>query len=68
MSEFSRYVTGLLIQRNQDSSLINEIFTYIEFFLINGDKNVQNAVATCFLKNILNVTPEKLIPNDTLII
>ena len=62
MSEFSRYVTDLLIQKKQDDSLIDEIFTYMEFLLINGDDDVQNAAATCFLENILNRTPEQIDP------
>ncbi len=62
MSKFSDYVINLLIQKNPNPSLIEEIFTYIEFLLVNGDEDVQTVVATCFLENILNVTPEQIDP------
>ena len=62
MAKFSDYVSNLMIQNEHNSSEINEIFSYMEFLLVNGDENVQNAVATCFLENILNKTPEQINP------
>lgn len=62
MREFSDYVVDLLIQNDQNSTLIREIFTYIEFLIINGDEDVKDVVTTCFLENILNLTPRKIDP------
>lgn len=62
ISKFSDYVIDLLIHKKQNLSLIEEIFNYIEFLLVNGDEDVQNTVATCFLENILNITPEQIDP------
>lgn len=62
MRKFSFYVIDLLTQKNQNPSLIKEIFNYMEYLLINGDEDVQTVVATCFLESILNVTPTKIDP------
>ena len=50
MNEFSSYVIALLIQKDSNPSLIEEIFTYIEFLLVNGDEDVQTVAATCFFR------------------
>lgn len=33
---------------------VEKIFLLIEFFLNEGDQHVQNALATCFLENLIN--------------
>lgn len=53
MTVFSDYVINLL-SANQDAQEIKEIFIFIENLLKNGDQAVSNAVATCFLENLLN--------------
>ncbi|MCE5318951.1 MAG: hypothetical protein LLG04_16510 [Parachlamydia sp.] len=62
MAEFSDYVSELL-QKDTESQYIKDIFNFMEFLLAEGDDMVQNAVATCFLENILNRTPEKIQPH-----
>lgn len=62
MFEFSSYVSDLLIDEKSNPALIGEIFSYIEYLLANGNENVQNAACTCFLENILNITPTKINP------
>lgn len=62
MNKFSDYVIDLLVKKQQNPSLIKEIFNYIEFLLVNGDEDVQNIASTCFLENILNVTPTQIDP------
>jgi hypothetical protein len=62
MCEFSYYVKHLLIDETTDPSSIKGIFSYIEYLLDNGDEDVQNAACTCFLENILNVTPTDIHP------
>ncbi|MBA2367846.1 MAG: hypothetical protein H0V82_02340 [Candidatus Protochlamydia sp.] len=64
MNKFSDYVDKLLTQRNQNVILIKEIFSYAEHLLTKGDEDVQNAVCTCFLENLLNVTPEQINPKN----
>lgn len=60
MTAFSRYVTDLLNSSEQVENLA-EIFNLIEYLLINGDQVVGDAVATCFLENLINVSStEKL--------
>ena len=70
MTTLGRYVEDILnsllsIEKQEE---IKEIFLLIEFFMTEGDQDVQGAVATCFLENLINYTsagtlaPEKLIP------
>jgi hypothetical protein len=33
---------------------IKEIFSLIEFFMVKGNQDVQDAAATCFLENLIN--------------
>lgn len=62
MAKFSDYTSDLLVEKESNSSQINEIFSHIEYLLVNGDEDVKNGVTTCFLENILNKTPEKIHP------
>jgi hypothetical protein len=64
MSEFSHYIWTLLGAKTLDPARVKEIFCYMEELLVNGDDDVQNAICTCFLENILNVTPEQVDPKQ----
>lgn len=58
LSAFSFYTMSLL-KKNTTSERkeLQEIFDHIEHLLNFGDKDVQDAAATCFLENISNRTP-----------
>ena len=58
MSEFSQFTTDLIIQNKVKT--LPEIFDFIESLIVEGDKDVKNAAATCFLENLLNVTPHEI--------
>lgn len=58
MAAFSRYVSDLLSDKKTAPDYLESIFSFIETLLKEGDEDVQNAVCTCFLENILNVFPE----------
>ncbi len=62
LSQFSRYVIELIAQKQLEN--LPQIFSFIEFLMTNGDSEVQNATATCFLENLINVTPEKISANS----
>jgi hypothetical protein len=62
MSQFSHYVTELIIEKKSDN--LPEIFNFVETLMVDGDLDVQNAAATCFLENLINITPEKINPNS----
>lgn len=62
MCTFSSYAKRLLAHGKTDPSFIKEMFSFMEYILENGDEDVQNAVCTCFLENILNVTPSDIDP------
>lgn len=44
---------------------LKEIFLLIEYFLNEGDRDVQDAVATCFLENLINATSWKTLKPET---
>jgi hypothetical protein len=58
MSQFSRYVTELIVDKQLDN--LPQIFDFIEILMIDGDLDVQNAAATCFLENLINITSETI--------
>jgi hypothetical protein len=62
MSQFSRYVTELIM--NKQIGTLPQIFDFVETLMIDGDADVQNAAATCFLENLINITPEKIPPSS----
>jgi hypothetical protein len=64
ISEFSHYIIDLLILKNSNPEKLKEIFDYVEYLIVHGDEDVQNAISTCLLENILNQTPEKIHPNQ----
>jgi hypothetical protein len=58
MSTFSHFVIALI--KNGKTEDLKNIFDLIEDFMINGDSDIKNAAATCFLENLMNVTGEKI--------
>ena len=55
MVEFSHYIKDILAKNdaaNRDA--IKLAFELAEKFMIEGDDSVKNAVATCFLENLIN--------------
>ncbi len=60
IAEFSRYV-GDLITENQVEQT-KPIFRMIEHLMLHGDVTVKDAVATCFLENLINRTSTGDIP------
>jgi hypothetical protein len=55
LSEFSDYVSDLIV--SEDDKKLNDIFRLIEKFMIEGEHSVKEAVATCFLENLVNALP-----------
>ena len=53
MSEFSEYVVDLIA--DEQSADLPMIFELIERLMVKGDQDVQNAAATCFLENLINI-------------
>ena len=60
VSEFSHYVIDLIKENEKPKNLAN-VFYLIESLLVDGDNEVKNAAATCFLENLLNVSSEEKI-------
>lgn len=55
MSSFSDYILELL-QNDEHADELKEIFAFIEELMTDGSKEVQEAVATCCLENLINAT------------
>lgn len=53
VTEFSHYVVELIATEQVDD--LKKIFNLIEQLQVDGDIEVQTAIATCFLENLLNV-------------
>ena len=62
MRIFTGYVADLLTAQDRDQTLIKEIFSVAEYLIEEGDEDVQNSVCTCFLENLINITPEQIQP------
>ncbi len=69
MTALGMYVSYILNQQEivlEKQLELKEIFLLIEFFLNEGDQDVQNAAATCFLEGLINfvshgrIVPERL--------
>src|SRR5690349_21014454 len=52
VSEFGRYVRDLIAAGG--GRQLPEIFAFLEELMVEGDADVQTAVATCCLENLLN--------------
>jgi hypothetical protein len=61
MTEFSLYAVDAFRSRDQELTL--RILTFMEHLIVFGDEEVRTAATTCFLENIMNLTPAKLSPD-----
>lgn len=61
MAVFSRYTIELLKNSEINHTELHEIFILIEKFMTDGSENLKDAVATCFLENIINATSWKTV-------
>jgi hypothetical protein len=52
MFEFTDYVSDLIEQG--ETKDLPRIFTFIEKLIVEGDQDVKDAAATCFLENLIN--------------
>ena len=68
-SEFSRYIADRL--RRGADPVLGEVFDYVEsklkedtseLELTENASNIDNAVSTCFLENLMNRVPEQIDP------
>ena len=62
---FSNYIRDRLVSRS--SARMRRVFAYVESKLTGEDSEVDNAVCTCFLENLMNcvpqlIAPQKLVP------
>lgn len=63
LSEFSHFVIENIKEMKDGRK--KEIFSLVERLLEEGDREVKDAVATCFLENLLNASSsERLSPED----
>ncbi len=53
LAEFSDYTVNLI--QNSQSSNLRVIFDLAERLLVEGSSEVKDAIATCFLENLINV-------------
>jgi hypothetical protein len=55
LAEFSHYIEDMIAKNNNnDKSTIELAFQIAEMLMNEGDDKVQEAVATCFLENLIN--------------
>ncbi len=54
LGEFQRYIESLFLVAEPPLATIAAAFILVEKLLREGDQEVQNAAATCFLENFLN--------------
>lgn len=63
---FSHYIANCLIQDSYSETEMIKVFNFIESKLRKEDFDMYNAVATCFLENLMNridiISPNKFIP------
>ncbi len=59
-SVFSSFIADRLIA-GSNPELIS-VFNYVESKLDDHDSEIRNAACTCFLENLMNLTPDKIIP------
>jgi hypothetical protein len=44
----------------KDEITIKKIFYFVEFLFLNGDESARNAIAKCFLENLMDRDPEEI--------
>ena len=54
MSAFSDYAWEHIVNHESRPELLRRVFDLVEKLLIEGDQEVYDAAATCFLENLLN--------------
>lgn len=57
-SAFSHF-TIELIQKKQEN-VLKRIFDLVERLMVEGDQTVQEAVATCFVEDLINAVPDEI--------
>ncbi len=62
ISEFSAYIISSITE--MDDSKKQSLFLLVEELLNTGGDAVKDAIATCFLENILNAISDKKISSD----
>jgi len=62
MCEFAEYVVNSIQQEREIE--LDRVFQLVEYFIISGDEEVKNAVATGFLEYILNATSRRIDPSS----
>lgn len=58
MTPFSDFAVNEI--KSENFNEIENIFILVEFLMYNGNNSVKDAIATCFLENLLNKDPEKI--------
>jgi hypothetical protein len=54
MDTFTDYVT-LILKENDKETILKNIFDFAELLMQDGDTDVSEATATCFLENLINI-------------
>lgn len=65
MGALSSYVEGLAVENRQES--LRPIFNLAERLMGEGDEEVKDAVATCFLENLINRTSSGGVPAEAFV-
>jgi len=58
MIPLTDYVVDII--KSKDENEIKRIFVFIEFLMCSGDEDVQTAIATGFLKDLINYDPDEI--------
>lgn len=58
--DFADFVVELIQEGKISESELKEIFSFMEYALINGEGSIKDIVATCFLEDLLHATPGKI--------
>jgi hypothetical protein len=53
MTAFTFYVIEVM-RENKNDTLLKDIFNFAELLMVDGSPEVNEAVATCFLENLIN--------------
>jgi len=68
MVVFSHYIKDLIIKNNKaDEDVIEQSFILAEYLMKEGTVKVKDAVATCFLENLINAVAWERIPASSFI-
>lgn len=58
MTPFSDFAVNEIKSENLNE--IEKIFIFVEFLMCNANNSVKDAIATCFLEDLLNKDPEEI--------